>query len=100
MGREWRLRVEWARYFPILKYTHPQQYVKHSNGAMENASARAKYSGVSEFELAATPRDIYSSPTAQQPLVGQGLLVIESLDTPHSVGLLWISDRPNAETSI
>ena len=40
---------------------------------------------------------------AQQPLVSQGLLIIESLrshsETPHSVGLLWSSDRPNAETS-
>ena len=42
-------------------------------------------------------------PIAQQPLVGQGLLVIEASrfhsDTPHSVGLLWASDRPGAETS-
>jgi hypothetical protein len=40
---------------------------------------------------------------AQQPLVAQGLLVIEvSLshsETSHSVGLLWASDRPVAETS-
>jgi hypothetical protein len=42
-------------------------------------------------------------PMAQQPLVGQGLLIIEALrshsDTPHSVGLLWMSDQPDAETS-
>jgi GH43 family beta-xylosidase len=35
-------------------------------------------------------------------LVGQGLLIVEhSLshsDTPHSVGLLWTSDQPDAET--
>jgi hypothetical protein len=40
---------------------------------------------------------------AQQPLVGQGLLVIEAsrshLDTPHSVGLLWTGDQTDAETS-
>ena len=40
---------------------------------------------------------------AQQPPVGQGLLIIEDLllhsDTPHSVGLLWTSDQPVAETS-
>jgi hypothetical protein len=33
---------------------------------------------------------------AQQPLVEQGLLIIEALrsqsDSPHSVGLLWASD--------
>jgi hypothetical protein len=35
-------------------------------------------------------------------LVGQGLLCIEvalsRLDTPQSIGLLWTSDRSNAET--
>ena len=41
---------------------------------------------------------------ARQPLVGQGLINIEAsrshfLDTPHSVGLLWTSDQPDAETS-
>jgi len=36
-------------------------------------------------------------------VVGQGLLIIEDSwshsDTPHSVGLLWTSDQPDAETS-
>jgi hypothetical protein len=40
----------------------------------------------------------------QQPLVGQGLLIIEASrlnsDTPHLVGLLWTSDQPDVETSI
>jgi hypothetical protein len=40
---------------------------------------------------------------ARQPLVGQGLLIIEASrshsDTPHSVGLFWTSDQPDAETS-
>jgi len=40
---------------------------------------------------------------AQHPLVGQGLLIIEPSrshsDTPQSVGLLWTSDQPDAETS-
>jgi hypothetical protein len=41
---------------------------------------------------------------AQQPLVGQGLIIIieasrSHSDTPHSVGLLWTSDQPDAETS-
>ena len=35
---------------------------------------------------------------AQQPLVGQGLLIADvsrsHSDTRHSVGLLWTSDRP------
>jgi hypothetical protein len=42
-------------------------------------------------------------PTTQQPLVGHGLLIIEASrshwDTPHSVGILWTSDQPVAETS-
>jgi hypothetical protein len=40
---------------------------------------------------------------AQQPLVGQDLLIMEASrshsDTPQSVGLLWNSDEPDAETS-
>jgi hypothetical protein len=36
---------------------------------------------------------------AQQPLLGQGLLIIEA-SRPQSVGLLWTSDQPDAETSI
>ena len=38
---------------------------------------------------------------AQQPIVGQGLIIEASRshsDTPHSVGLLWTSDHPDAET--
>jgi len=39
----------------------------------------------------------------QQPLVGQGLLIIETSrshsDTSHSAGPLWTSDQPDAETS-
>jgi hypothetical protein len=38
----------------------------------------------------------------QQPLVGQGLLIIEATrshsGTPHSVGFLWTIDQPDAET--
>ena len=40
---------------------------------------------------------------AHQPQLGQCLLIIEAslshLDTPHSVGLLWMSDRLDAGTS-
>jgi len=39
--------------------------------------------------------------TARQPLVGQGLLIIEAsrlhFDTPHSVVLPWASDQPDAK---
>jgi len=40
---------------------------------------------------------------AQKPLVGQGLLILQDSrsysDTSNSVGLLWMSDQPVAETS-
>jgi hypothetical protein len=40
---------------------------------------------------------------AQQPLLGQGLLIIEASrlhsETPQSVVLLWMSDQPDAQTS-
>ena len=39
----------------------------------------------------------------KQPLVSQGLLIIEALrshsDTPHSLGLLWAREKPDAETA-
>jgi hypothetical protein len=42
-------------------------------------------------------------PMAQEPLVVQGLLIIDASrshsDTPHLVGLFWMSDQPVAETS-
>ena len=45
---------------------------------------------------------VYTIFMAQQSLVGPGLLIIEASrslsDTPHSVGLLWTSDRPDAKT--
>jgi hypothetical protein len=41
---------------------------------------------------------------ARQPLVGQGLLVIEASrshpDIPQSEGLLWMNDQPDTETYI
>jgi len=44
-----------------------------------------------------------SSPMAQQPLVGQDLFINEASrplsDNPHSVGILWTSDQPDAQTS-
>jgi hypothetical protein len=40
---------------------------------------------------------------AQQLLISQGLLIIEASrshsDTPHSVGLLWTREKPDAETA-
>jgi len=49
------------------------------------------------------PNTYILSPIAQQPLVDQGLPLIQSSrshsDTPHSVRLLWTSDQPDAETS-
>jgi hypothetical protein len=42
-------------------------------------------------------------PVVQQPLVGQGLLIIKvsrsHSDISQSVGLLWTSDQPDAENS-
>ena len=46
---------------------------------------------------------IFPTRMGQQPLVDQGLIIIEASrshsDTLHSVGLLWASDRSNEETS-
>jgi hypothetical protein len=43
-----------------------------------------------------------TTPTSQQFLVGQSHLIIEASlspsDTPHLIGLLWMSDQPDTET--
>ena len=48
-------------------------------------------------------RTVFFFTTAQQPLLGQGLINIEDSrthsDTPQSIGFLWTSDKPNAEIS-
>jgi len=36
---------------------------------------------------------------AQEPIVSQGLLIIEASHSPQSVWLLWTSDTPGTETS-
>jgi hypothetical protein len=44
----------------------------------------------------------FPSPLARRPIVGQGFIIEawrSHFDTPHSVGLLWTSDQPNAQTS-
>jgi len=49
------------------------------------------------------PLGVFLFTMVQQPPVGQGLLIIEDSrshsDTPQSVGLLWTSGQPDAETS-
>jgi hypothetical protein len=41
---------------------------------------------------------------AQKLLLDEGIFIIAALrshsDTPHSVGSLWTSDQPDAETSV
>jgi hypothetical protein len=50
-----------------------------------------------------TPRSNFFCQRRNSPPVGQRLLIIEASrshsDTPHSVGLLWTSDQPDAGTS-
>ena len=53
-----------------------------------------------QLMIALLPLFFYHGATV---LVGQGLLIVEDSwshsDTLHSVGLLWTSDQPDAETS-
>jgi hypothetical protein len=53
-------------------------------------------------EMSKQAKHIDSPPIAQESPVGQGLLIMASQshsDTPHSVGQLWTSYQPIAETS-
>ena len=69
------------------------------------ASILIKYINIKAHRNVIDHNSSYStvSPMAQQPLVGQDLIIIEASrshsDTPHSVGLLWTSDQPDAQTS-
>jgi hypothetical protein len=60
---------------------------------------RNKYQNYENTRLWSSPLP----PMAQQPIVGRvsslSRLHDHTLDTPHSVGLLWMSDQPFAETS-
>jgi len=50
-----------------------------------------------------TVSELLPSPITQQPLMGQDILFVKVSrsysDTPHSVGLLWVSDQPCARNS-
>jgi len=54
--------------------------------------------GLNVFFSSQTP----PPPLAQQPLVGQSVLITEASRShsgiPHSVGLLWTSDQPHVQT--
>jgi hypothetical protein len=43
-------------------------------------------------------------PWSKSPLAGQGIIFVKTSrshsDTPHSVGLLWTNDQPDAKTSL
>jgi hypothetical protein len=72
----------------FITHNYTQQHPPPSNPPLGNC----------EFAYALKPFIRFYSSTAQQPLVGQGLLVIEALWS-HSVRHLWTSDQSDAETS-
>ena len=71
--------------------------------APDESSVCASVHGALRTPSAKSNVSLFFSCMAQQPLVGQGLLIIEDSrshsDTPHSLGLLWTSDQLDAETS-
>ena len=62
-----------------------------------------QFSNMKDFSFGRLYFKFPPPPIAQQHLVGQGLLVIDAslshLDTPHSVGIFWTTDRADTETS-
>jgi len=82
--------------------THINSYTFWSTSKFQLASGYTnKYLG--EILYGRHTLLINFSPMAQQPLVSQGFLITQASrshsDTPHSVGLLWTSDQPDAENS-
>jgi hypothetical protein len=67
---------------------------------IENFWSPCTYKAIKEVYFSPPPSH---APPALQPLVGHDLLIFEGsrshTDTPHSVGLLWTSDQPDAETT-
>jgi hypothetical protein len=81
--------------------THTQGYFRPAKGQLYLALCINEYVDTSNYPSNTT---IYPPPPiAQQPLVIQDLLIIESSrshsDTPHSVGIIWRSDQSDIETS-
>jgi hypothetical protein len=80
-------RVSWS-----LRFTVFQQFLFHGWRAWPRPFRSA---------INHTAHDLFFM--AQPPLVGQGLLIIEASRlhsyTPHSIGILWTSYQPDAETS-
>jgi hypothetical protein len=82
----------------------------HSRSRQGSFSATWTEHGTTEktgslfYSTTVSPTQLSPPPSmVRQPLVGQGLLIVEDLrfhsDTSHSIGLLWMSDQPVAETS-
>jgi hypothetical protein len=110
---QWKSKKSWY----ILVMFHPSHHCQKLYGTSNLYSTRVYLRHViqelGKFNLDSCWQTEYLNlflkheegffPMAQQPLVGQGLLIMEASrshsDTPQSVGLLWTSDRPNAETS-
>jgi hypothetical protein len=65
-------------------------------------SVRLEVKFYTKFRISVLKRNFGISlpppPMGQQPIVGQSLIIIEA-SRSHSVGLLWTSDQPDAETS-
>jgi hypothetical protein len=63
-----------------------------------------KTSCTSHIRQTILPTALFFFSMAQQPIVGQGLLIIKGSlshsNTPHSVGLLWKRDGPVSANSI
>jgi len=96
----------WGHYHVSRTWDHlPSDVASDIRGTQSSATLLQKIWKLASHFASALPACVYSNFffMVQQPLVGQCLLVIETScshsDTPHLIGLLWISDQSNAETS-
>jgi hypothetical protein len=96
-GRFWRLFCYFRLWGNTLE-SHCLQFRSSHAWCFELCQRHMLVSSVPAPHYSASPL-----PMAEQPLVGHGLFIIEASrshsDTPHSVGLLWMRDRPDLETS-
>jgi hypothetical protein len=91
-----------ATWNTVLPQRHPHHRYTLRAQSFNELTVRVSCQNVHSFIYAISVDWVLFS-MVQQPLMGQGLLIIEASqshwDTPHSVELPWTSYQPDAETS-
>ena len=111
VSSEWSLSLRFPHQNPV--YTSPLPHTRYMPAhfilldlitcTIFGEDYRSPSSSLCSFVHSPVTSSLFFHLGAHSPPVGQGLLIVEDSrshsDTPHSLGLLWTSDQPDAETS-